>query len=186
MVQDVAIIHGRDAVKPPRFSIARLMAIVGVVAFNGSIVRAYVMECLGNGILLSGLALQVGLLCWIRCRAHVRPFWAGFEVVGLASVLAILCIVGLCPEDSAVFRALILYYDSGFNFAYGLLCKLITNPVSQEDLLLQHELSIAESVFFVPHLLVALAGGFVASLIAKRRRRINAGARASRENREPE
>ena len=70
--------------KLPRISIAGMMAAVAVVALDCFVL---VMTD-GGGVLLVGLILTVGFVCWWRGRGKGRRFWFGFEVAGLAAVLA--------------------------------------------------------------------------------------------------
>src|SRR5438046_1587860 len=59
-----------------------MMAMVAVIAFD---CFAWTMTG-GAGILLIGPALIVGFVCW--WRAKDKRFWLGFDVAGLAAVLA--------------------------------------------------------------------------------------------------
>ena len=70
--------------KWPRITIARMMAAVAVIAFDCFM---FVMTA-GVGVLLIGLALTVGVVCWWRGQGEGKRFWLGFEMTGLAGVLA--------------------------------------------------------------------------------------------------
>ncbi len=169
-IQDIAAIHGRDAVKLPRLSIAKLMGLVGILALNIAAARAF-MEWEWTGLFLIGLALQVGLLCLIRSRIGFRPFWWGFEAFGLASVIVPFFIILVSPAAGSEFlRLLDLYVVSAFNLVDHL-CTLIKNPVSQERLtmFLLHDMQliILEITIFLPQLLIAVVGGLLASLIVR-------------------
>jgi hypothetical protein len=170
-IQDIAAIHRRDAVKLPRFSIAKLMVIVGILALNIAAARAFI-DWEWTGLFLIGFALQVGLLCLIRSRIGFRPFWWGFETFGLASVITPIFITLVSQTAGSEFLRLMNMY---VEFAFSLvsrLCTLIKNPVSQARLtlfLLQDmQLIILEIAFFLPQLLTAVVGGLIASLIVRR------------------
>src|SRR5262249_37389268 len=131
--QDVAAIHGRDAMKLPRVSIARLMVIVAIIALNIAATRAF-MRWEWSGLFLIGLALQVGLLGLIRCRIGSRAFWWGFEAFGLASALFVPCMVWLDPYGhSDLSRVVRLYAESAFIIAEHL-CTLVKDPASRARL----------------------------------------------------
>jgi hypothetical protein len=79
-----------DAVKLPRLSVAKLMAVVALVDINLAAGRVL---CSYDPILLTGLALpwltlQVGLYRVNRRRGRVRMFWAGFIACGLGAMLS--------------------------------------------------------------------------------------------------
>jgi hypothetical protein len=69
----------------PRFSIGKLMIVVGLIALNLAAGRVlYSIEpWLLVGIAPAGLALQFAAFRLIRSRGPARAFWAGFLAVGL-------------------------------------------------------------------------------------------------------
>src|SRR5947209_18664618 len=75
---------GRDPMRLPRFSIGRLMIVVGLIALNLSAVRAFVSiePWLLIGVAPAGLALQLAAFRLIRSRGRARAFWAGFLAAG--------------------------------------------------------------------------------------------------------
>ena len=90
-IEEITAVHGRDAVKVLRFSIAKLMVIVGVVALNLAAVQFWSPSSepsLFTGRFLMSIALQVGLFCLIRSRrTGYRTFWWGFVSFGLAALI---------------------------------------------------------------------------------------------------
>jgi hypothetical protein len=167
-IDNIAAIQGRDAVKLPRVSIAKLMVIVGIVALNAAAVRAF-MKLQWNGYffpgLLIGLTLEAGLLCLIRSRIGFRPFWWGFEAFGLASAI-IPVLIALISLDVVNW-----YIGFALNLVECLFCTLIKNPTTQGRLFefIQGDtgLIIIEFAIFLPQLFVAVAGGLLASLIVR-------------------
>ena len=80
--------------KLPRISIAGMMAAVAVVALDCFVL---VMTD-GAGVLLVGLILTVGFVCWWRGRGKGRRFWLGFEVAGLLALLTYISFVQTSDE----------------------------------------------------------------------------------------
>lgn len=172
--------------KPPRFSIARLMVVVGVVAFNFAAVQFWSHSSspsLLTGRFLTSLALQAGLFCLIRSRGtRFFSFWAGFEVFGLAAAITTIYMDFFTAEDSLLFRQWDEYLFSAYNFIERL-CTLIKDPYYQSRaktiLLLQNGSFTSDFLYefisFLPQFLVALVGGFLTGLTV----RIWGGRRAS-------
>jgi hypothetical protein len=107
---DIASIHGRDAVKLPRFSIAWIMTIVVVAAIDFAAIRALD----GTNTIIGGLMaigsmpmagiLVLGILSLVRAimgRGEIRPFLIGFEVVGWTVLLLYTGSPILFPESVA-------------------------------------------------------------------------------------
>jgi hypothetical protein len=89
-VQDDAPAYGRDAIRPPRLSIAKVMAVVATIAINMATLRtlhAY-DEDLDQGVALTGFALQFGVFQSIRRRGRGRTFWIGFVALGSAAMMS--------------------------------------------------------------------------------------------------
>ncbi|WP_152052523.1 hypothetical protein [Tautonia marina] len=83
-----------------RFRLSGLMLIVAVVALNLAIGMALFSRDISLlfRIALIGIALQVGLVAWVRGRN--RPFWAGFMAFGLLSALS--CALAFGPRFEIV------------------------------------------------------------------------------------
>jgi hypothetical protein len=135
-VKDIAIIHGKDAMKPPRYSIVKLMVVVGVVALNIPF-YLFLMEGDGSvegsfeGCFLMGVALQVGLFCSIRSRrTKFLPFWAGFEVFGVAAAITWIYVGLYGPEDWRIFDLWVRYLQSVYH-ATERICMLIKDQNCQ-------------------------------------------------------
>jgi hypothetical protein len=71
----------------PRLSIARLMAVVLIIALDCAALRA-AFPVLDVAFLVVVPVLEVGLFRMISRRGRVHPFWVGFEASGWAAVLA--------------------------------------------------------------------------------------------------
>ena len=68
-----------------RFSIAKVMGLVGLVALNFAVARilfAYRSELL-IGVILGMLSLQIGLFQMVSSRGRSQAFWLGSIVCGL-------------------------------------------------------------------------------------------------------
>jgi hypothetical protein len=89
-VRDDTPIDGRDAVKPPRLSIAKVMAVVAIIAIDMATLRTLHSydEDLDQGVALTGFALQFGVLRSIRSRGRGRTFWIGFVASGSAAMMS--------------------------------------------------------------------------------------------------
>jgi hypothetical protein len=155
--------------KLPKISIAKLMVIVGIVALNFAAVRVFIEE--GNGFFLIGIALQIGILCLIRCRIEVRPFWWGFEAFGLVAGLTLFLIGLVGEDDSELLRLMNWYFISIFNIFENILV-LIKDPQTRGRLTVfvmeDSQKIILEIAYFLPQLLIAVVGGFLTSLIVRR------------------
>jgi hypothetical protein len=69
----------------PRFSIGKLMVVVGLIALNLSAGRVLfaIEPWLLIGVALAGLALQWAAFRLIGSRGRARAFWAGFLAAGV-------------------------------------------------------------------------------------------------------
>jgi hypothetical protein len=139
-----------------RMSIAGMMAAVAVAALDCFVL----IMTGGGGVLLVGLTLTVGFVCWWRGRGKTRRFWLGFEVAGLAAVLAY---IGFIQTSDG----LILKWPSYiFNLPY---------VIDLWDSLAADDSQIAPLVLFemsygLPILLIASIGGLLAALIGPLRK----------------
>jgi hypothetical protein len=165
-----------------RFSIAKLMIIVGVVAFNLAAIQFWSPSSdpsLFTGRVVMSIALQVALLCLIRSRrTGYRTFWRGFLSFGLAAFitsvfidLSYVLLIDFSPFDSYLFDATDLY----LSFTYDLLarlCMFIPDPYLRSRLRTAFLFSdntftchfVYDFVSFLPQFFVALCGGVLTSL----------------------
>jgi hypothetical protein len=81
-------------------SIARLMAIVAIVAGDIAAAAAILPRIPNPGVVAMLLFLEVGLFYWVRPGTPTRPFWIGFAAFGWSYVLACLAF------DRAIWRLL--------------------------------------------------------------------------------
>jgi hypothetical protein len=173
--QDIAAIHGRDAMKPPQFSIAKLMIVVGIVALNITAPQFWSHSSEPSalsGRFLTFIALQVGLFFLIRSRrTWLFPFWAGFEVFGLVAAFVSIYIDFFSPEGSVLFGWMDTYYFNSYKFLEKISIlirdpyyrsRIWTNVVSHDGGVIDN--SLWEVVSFLPHLAIAVVGGFLTSL----------------------
>ena len=164
--------------KRPHVSIARLMLIVGAVAYNLAAFRLLVGWAEFGGFVLIGLALQAGLLGLIRNRPGPRPFWAGYLVAGLAAMIVPFVVAHLAEEGSWPLRFLEWYVISTLTLVERA-CLLISDTRSQLEwtlyLVQDVQIYIVEVAIFLPQLAVAVAGGLVSAFVAKRLGRVDPG-----------
>src|SRR5947207_15993081 len=83
-----------------QISIARLMAIVVIVAANCAAAVAILPAIPNPGTVAMLLVLEVGLFFWVRPGQPTRPFWIGFGAFGWSYVLVCL------HFDHAIWRLL--------------------------------------------------------------------------------
>jgi hypothetical protein len=177
--------HGRDAVKVLRFSIAKLMVIVGVVALNLAAVQFWSPSSdpsLFTGRVLMSIALQVGLLCMIRSRrTGYRTFWWGFLLCGLAAFLTCVFIdlslyvsIDFNPLDLYLFDAMDQYLASTYDLL-ARVCMFIPDPYVRSRVktaFLDSSNSFTshfmfDFVSFLPQCFIALSGGVLTSLTVR-------------------
>jgi hypothetical protein len=161
-----------------RFSIAKLMVAVGIVALNLAAVQFWSPSSepsLFTGRILMAIALQVGLFCLIRSqRIGYRTFWWGFVLFGLAALITSMYIDLISPTHSELFNAM----DQYLSFTYDLLARLCTfvpDPYLRSRL--STVLLVSENTFtchfvydivsFLPQVFVALCGGVLTSLVGR-------------------
>jgi hypothetical protein len=89
-VQEDTAVGERDTMKPPRLSVAKVMAVVAIFAINLAALRSLHSydEDLDQGIALAGFALQFGVFQSIRNHGRVRAFWLGFMALDSAAMIS--------------------------------------------------------------------------------------------------
>ena len=137
----------------PRFTIARWMGLIAILAVNAALVRAFLVQEMFYGGILIFIALQVGLWYLFHSRGRRRCFWWGFEVSGMAAVL-VLFSCELFP-GSPLNRAVTSYTDLAADLAFRHL------PTALEDRIDEHWHLFLAVVYFVPELVAALLGGVI-------------------------
>jgi hypothetical protein len=164
-------------VKVLRFSIAKLMVVVGIVALNLAAVQFWSPSSepsLFTGRILMAIALQVGLFCLIRSRrTGYRTFWWGFLSFGLAAFLT--CVfIDVGPLDSYLFDPMDQYLASTYDLL-ARVCLFIPDPYvrsSVKTAFLDPSNSFTshftfDFVSFLPQLFIALSGGVLTSLTVR-------------------
>jgi hypothetical protein len=138
--------------KLPRISIAGMMAAVAVVALD-----CFVLVITdGGGVLLVGLILTVGFVCWWRGRGKGRRFWFGFEVAGLAAVLAYIGFVQTSNELILQWPTYLLNHAPYANYLWTFLVAIKSQIAG---------LVLFEVSYGLPMLLIASLGGLLTTLI---------------------
>lgn len=170
--------------KPPRFSVAKLMAVVSLVAVNLAAARALISYDLFllTGIALPLLTLQVGLHRVICRRGRVRPFWAGFIACGLGAIMSFYWalafpngvgryvdpgtgrVVELIPPGSLAWT-LWSYYDEFVKSCIERLPDALQIDLDGVDVVSEVMSSL---IWSLPQLLLALAGGLLVALAVRR------------------
>ena len=183
--EEITAVYGRDAVKMLRFSIAKIMVIVGVVALNLAAIQFWSPSSepsLFTGRVLMSIALQVGLFGLIRSqRIGYRTFCWAFLSFGMAASITSVFIdfnyavpIDFSPMDLYLNDAM----DEYLFFAYDLLervCKFIPDSYLQSRLRTVVLLSdnsftchfVYDCVCFLPQFFIALNGGVLTSLTVR-------------------
>jgi len=137
-------------------SIAGIMAAVAVAALDCFVL---VMTD-GGGVLLVGLTLTVGFVCWWCGRGRGRRFWLGFEAAGLAAVLAY---IGFAHADQELILQWPVYLlNHGLARVPYVLDLLMSQPANQSQIA---AIVLFEASYGVPMLLIASLGGILTTLI---------------------
>jgi hypothetical protein len=159
--------------KRPRVSIAGLMLGIAIAAFPIALLASVLADrpmlgledCLDMGVLPSVTALGMGLGRIVLRRDRYRPFAVGFQVAGWAAVVAYVACCRLFPES--------------MNAPNDYVANEIEPYIVVSDTFATSALPLVLIGFIwgIPQLLIALAGGGVAALVA--RRTIVIGSRSS-------
>jgi hypothetical protein len=166
-------------VKALRFTIAKLMVIVGIVAFNLAATQFWSPSSspsLFTGRFLMSIALQFGLFCLILTRrSGYGTFWGGFVMFGLAAAITSIYIDLFSPADSELFNLMDQYLASTFDLLERI-CMVIPDPyfrstartalVVSDNRFISH--FIYDFISLLPQLFIALSGGCLASLALRR------------------
>jgi len=144
----------------PRATIAGWMGLTAFAALNAALARAFVVDReFFEGILLIAIAFQVGLVGLIRGRGRARRFWIGFEVAGAAAILALIAAEEF--PDSTWNGWVSAYTSTAVNLAFSHLPTPLAGHLEED------QGQLLAIIYFVPLLLAALAGGFLAALVAR-------------------
>jgi hypothetical protein len=153
--------------KSQQVSIAKLMVVVGVVAFNLGSIQFWSHSSdpsLLTGRCLTSIALQIGLYGLIRSRrSKFLPFWAGFEVFGLVAAIISVYIDFFSQDDSGLFDLMDIYFFEVMGFARRVFLTVRIDLRNGNYL----DNFVYEIVSFFPQLCIALIGGFLASLAVR-------------------
>jgi hypothetical protein len=141
----------------PRITIAGMMAAVAVIAFDCFLLTMSD----GAGILMVGLALPVGFVCWWRGQGKWKRFWLGFEIAGLVAVVAY---IGTIQFSEGVILEWPEYLLNRGLDRLPYVIALQNSPASIESQIAQ--VLLFELSYGVPMLLMASLGGILMALIA--------------------
>ncbi len=177
--------HGKDALKMIRFSIAKVMVIVGVLALNLAAIQFWSPSSepsLFTGRVLMSIALQVALVGLIRSqRIGYRTFWWGFLSFGFAALvtsvfndLSYAVPIDFSPIDSYLSYAMDRYLSFAYNQLEGL-CTFIPDPFLRSRMKMVFVLSentftchfVYDFVSFLPQFFVALCGGVLTNVVVR-------------------
>jgi hypothetical protein len=153
---------GRSYVVRPHTSIARLMLVIAILAFPcgvlGSVLNGRPMFgldfCLDTGLIPS-VTILIGLSPTAVRRGRSQPFIAGFVAAGW---LAVMVYIGCCRMFPTTIAAPALYYINEIEPRF-------MNADTFE--LYSVSLLARGTIMAVPQVLIALAGGWLASLAAR-------------------
>lgn len=166
-----AVLKG-STMRVTRFSVSRLMVLVGIIALNLAAARglAASSEDLMVGVIPTVLVLQVALFCLIRTRGRRRAFWVGFLMAGL---LAVLSLVGAnqfsgslaLATDAVTGGTRIVVYDAYFGCKQmdAIWTAYVDTVVQWFPNLPVYPL-VDAVVLLIPQMLAALIGGLLAWL----------------------
>ena len=166
----------------PRSSIARLMAMVAVVAANAAAARilfALNVEIL-IGVALPAVAMEFAVYCLVSRRRPGRGFWLGFILLG-ALTMATFVWNQLDPEVLALTRSGQLIRQEGSLFYHvwsgyaGILGDFLVPPLEELGIFGNgwnpygvSAVGIRAIVWSLPQLVIALAGGVFIWAMARR------------------
>jgi hypothetical protein len=115
----------------------------------------------GAGILMVGLALTVGFLCWWRGHGKGKRFWFGFELAGLAAVVAYVATINLSEGLMIQWPFYLLQLGAVYvPYVMELVESLEGSPAVIREILL------FEVSYGLPMLLIASLGGILTALLA--------------------
>jgi hypothetical protein len=159
--------------KLPRLSIGDALAVVvgcattfaGFRALLGYGTDSPTVEGLALGLPLIVFALQMGLYRAVFSRGRSRTFWAGFVAFGLLSVgTYAAAFLGLPDSMKTPLIVWGLYYELAAGGLMVVLAQWLGSPFTLVWAI------AAAVVLFLPHLLVAWAGGRLSCSLAARLR----------------
>jgi hypothetical protein len=157
----------------PRVSIARMLAVIGVIGLDCGLVRLFLSSEAGlGGMFVLGLAMSIGLIGTILTPGRCQRFSAGF-VVGSLAAIGFMGLVFRFP------RAWEFYSSRYLDAVFRQMPDSLTSPVpmSPDSLTGDVELKLdagylllGDVLISLPVLTVALLGGLLALAIRRRAR----------------
>jgi hypothetical protein len=151
-------------------SIGALLAVIGVVALDLSIGRAF-LDRDGHyplGLTLIGPVIQLGLIRVISHRGSSRPFWIGFVLSATAAAASFILFVEWPESDSLPTTAwyeyerfidlnLIEIYEDGFKI----------HPVPDPPGIVLADFAGLAILLFLPQLFAGLSGGWIFFMVSR-------------------
>ncbi len=150
--------------KYPRFTIARLMFAILVIAFNAALIRAF-SQGMFSGVILLFFAMQVGLFLVLRSQGRPRRFWVGFEVVGIAVLLVLFWLESF--PDSRMSRHVFVSID----LAMDAVVESPHTPAPVATFFSDHPDLLCAAVCSPPEFVIASLGGLFAMMVGPGLRR---------------
>lgn len=146
----------------PHTSIARLMLVIAIVAFPCGVLGSVLNDrpifgldfCLDTGMIPS-VTILIGLSPTVVTHGRSRPFIAGFVAAGWSAVMVY---IGCCRMFPAAMAAPVLYYINEIEPRFMNADRFELYSVS---------LLARGTITAVPQLLIALAGGLLATVAVR-------------------
>lgn len=160
----------------PRFSIAAILCATALVAFDLALVRSLfagsrpLLVSVRFGLLMANVLPAAGYSLWAwRGRGRVRPFLLGFVAAGVTAALGgqAACLVAFPASDDYQARVALPVASS----VHGLLRRvrpLTARYLDDRTLFYAATIPAVAAAVGAPQLLIALAGGLVGLLTARR------------------
>jgi hypothetical protein len=176
-ILDMTTKCGRDTVKLPRISIAKLILLVAIIAANlavGRVLGAYHLV-LPIAIALTGLAVQAGAFALIHSRGRRRAFLAGFLVFGSMAMISVIWALVFAPnvsiaQDPSTGKMIAIEIPGSLMWTiWSGYVELVDACLAGHPQIHVDPLGILVAVIWsLPQFLIALTGGLLAMLIAGR------------------
>ncbi len=148
----------------PQFTIARLMLAILIIAINAGLIRAF-SQGMFSGVLLFFFAMQGGLFLVLRTKGRARRFWIGFEVGGVAVLLALFWLEFF--PDSALSECV----SDSISLAMDSVVESPHIPVPVSSFFLYQPDVLYAALLFPPEFVLALLGGLLAMIVGPGLRR---------------
>ena len=155
----------------PRVSLARLMGVVAIVAFDCGLGRWFLEASEGLGGLLGiGQVLSCGLIGILLARCRARRFAVGFTVAGLAFLVAFLGVDWLDSQEPCRLSRLCLYLNGVLRTMPDAMRSIVLGSPTVDFETSRRGQLFVEACIAVPMLAAALLGGLAGLAMSRRSR----------------